>query len=95
MTAYLLSNHIINLLMPAAALALGLVLMSRFFRFFRSKRPVVTGFIAQFAIIFIANVMVLSVGLLLLGNDGKMLTYAALVVVAASVQWALWRGWSA
>ena len=36
---------------------------------------------------------VLLAGLWWLGHDGKMLTYAALVLVAASVQWLCLRAW--
>ena len=32
-------------------------------------------------------------GLWLLGRDGKVLTYAALVLATASCQWLLQRGW--
>ena len=40
---------------------------------------------------FIANMVVLVAGLILFGNDGKMATYAALVVVAAVCQWVMGR----
>ncbi|MGP1630283.1 MAG: hypothetical protein ACTS5V_10120 [Giesbergeria sp.] len=36
---------------------------------------------------------VLVVGLWVFGRDGKMLTYAALVLACASIQWVLVRGW--
>jgi hypothetical protein len=36
---------------------------------------------------------VLVAGLVLFGRDGKMLSYAALVLTCASCQWALQRGW--
>ena len=36
---------------------------------------------------------VLGVGLAVFGHDGKMVTYGALVLVAASVQWLLSRPW--
>ena len=38
---------------------------------------------------------VLAAGLVLWGRDGKMLTYAALVVACATCQWVLVRGWKA
>ena len=94
MTAYLLLDHILNFLVPAAALALLLVLLSRpFSRFLASKRPLSQSIYAQAAIIFIVNVLVLAAGLVLFGNDGKMATYAALVLASAVCQWVLWRGW--
>ena len=94
MTAYLLLDHILNFLAPAAALALLLVLLSRISsRFLASKKPLTRSIYAQAAIIFIVNVLVLAAGLVLFGNDGKMATYAALVLASAVCQWVLWRGW--
>ena len=96
MTAYLLTNHLLNFMAPAALLALLLVLLSRLFSgFFRSKRPMVHSWWSQAAIIFVANMGVLTAGLLVFGHDGKMLTYAALVLGAALCQWVLLRGWKA
>ena len=40
-----------------------------------------------------ACVAVTLAGLVLSGRDGKMLTYAALVVACATCQWVLVRGW--
>jgi len=37
--------------------------------------------------------MVLVAGLVLFGNDGKMATYAALVLAAATCQWILGKNW--
>ena len=92
MTVYLLLNHLFNFMAPAALLAVLLVLLSRlFFRFFRSKRPFAQAWWAQVAIVFIVNLGVLTAGLLLFGRDGKMLTYAALVLSAALCQWLLLR----
>jgi hypothetical protein len=94
MTAYLLLDHLLNFLAPAAAVALLLVLMSRFFsRFLASKKPPALSLYAQLAIIFIVNVLVLAAGLVLLGNDGKMVTYAVMVLASGVCQWVLWRGW--
>ena len=78
---------------PAFFVALGLVLLSRLMgRFFMSKRPLRHAWWAQIAIIFIANVPVLAAGLVFFGNDGKMLTYAGLVLCAALCQWVLSGG---
>ena len=96
MTFYLLANHLLNFLLPAAALALLLVLLSRVFGgFFQSKRPLAQTWYGQAAIIFVANAVVLVLGLLVFGHDGKLMTYAALVVVAAVTQWLVLRGWKA
>lgn len=43
----------------------------------------------------VAGLVVLAAGLWHYGRDGKMMTYAALVVVMASTQWALGRAWRA
>jgi hypothetical protein len=94
MTAYLLADHILNFLAPALAVAVLLVLLSRIFRrFWVSKRPLAQSIWAQAAIIFIVNVVVLATGLVFFGNDGKMATYAAMVLAAAVCQWVLGRGW--
>lgn len=94
MTAYLLTNHLLNFMAPAALLALLLVGVSRFL-FFRSKNPLVKTWWAQAAIVFGVNIVVLTTGLLFFGRDGKMLTYAALVLGAALCQWLMLRGWKA
>ena len=96
MTAYLLTNHLLNFIAPAAGVALLLVLLSRLgFGLFRSKQPLAETWWAQTAIIFIVGVGILIAGLLLLGRDGKMMTYAALVLGSAVCQWVLVRGWKA
>lgn len=94
MTFYLLANHLLNLVLPAAAVALLLVLASQVFGgLFKSKRPVTQSWYAQAAIVFIANVAVLVAGLVFFGHDGKMLTYAAMVAGAALCQWVLLGAW--
>jgi hypothetical protein len=96
MTAYLLTNHLLNFIAPAACVALLLVLMSRLgFGLFKSKQPLAEAWWAQAAIIFIVGVAILAAGLLVFGRDGKMMTYAALVLGAAGCQWILIRGWRA
>ena len=87
MTAYLLFDHLINFMAPALFVALGLVLWVRLIeRFFRSKRPLTQSLYAQAATIFIVNLLILLTGLVVFGNDGKMLTYAALMLGAALCQ---------
>ena len=96
MTAYLLADHLLNFMAPAAFVALGLVLLSRLFAgFFRSKRPVVSGIGAQFAIVFIVNLFLLGAGLVIFGNDGKMASYAALVLGSGLCLWFLAGSWKA
>ena len=92
MTAYLLTDHILNFLAPAAGVAIILMLLARIFsRFLVSKQPSGLSIYAQTAIIFIVNVAVLVAGLVLFGNDGKMATYAALVLGSALTYWLLQR----
>ena len=94
MTAYLLTDHLLNFIAPAAVVALLLVLSSRVFsRFLVSKKPVTQSILGQAAIIFIVNVVILAAGLVFFGNDGKMATYAAMVLASAASQWVLARGW--
>ena len=96
MTAYLLTNHILNFFAPAAWTALLFVLLAKIFgRFFKQKTSVAHTIYAQAAIIFIVNAVILITGLVLFKNDGKMATYAAMVTGGALCQWVLWRGWVA
>lgn len=83
-------NHLLNLLAPALALAVLLVLACRLLM---RKRAAARGAFAQLAIVFVVGAVVLVAGVVLLGSDGKMLTYTALVLACASTQWVLLRGW--
>ena len=95
MTAYLLTNHLLNFAAPALVVALLLVLLARIFSsFFASKRAIAQSIWSQAAIIFIVNLLTLAAGLVFFGNDGKMASYAAMVVAAALTYWVLIRGWT-
>lgn len=85
-----LLNHAINFLAPAAWLALLVPVLSRLFM---KNRLVAHTFAAQAAIHFAVGVVALLIGLALFGRDGKMLTYLALVVLIATSQWAMLKGW--
>ena len=92
MTAYLLTDHILNLIAPAAFVALALVLLTRMFSgFSKHKMAGAKSLWLEVAIIFVANMMVMVAGLVVFGNDGKMATYAALVIAAGICQWVLRR----
>ncbi len=96
MTFYLLANHLLNLVLPAAAIALLLVLATQLMGgVFRSKRPLAQTWYVQVAIVFVASVVVLVAGLVFFGHDGKMLTYAAMVAGAALCQWVVLGAWRA
>ena len=85
-----LLNHLLNFAAPALAVALLLVAFSHLFM---RKTAKAHGWIAPAAINFAVGCAVLLAGLALLGRDGRMLTYGALVVGCASSQWALLRAW--
>ncbi|MDO8320890.1 hypothetical protein [Rhodoferax sp.] len=84
-----LLNHAANFAAPAFWLALLLPWLDRFLT---GKRASAFSRPAQFGLIFLAGLVVLAIGLLLLGQDGKMLTYLALVATAASGQWLIRKG---
>ncbi len=106
MTFYLLANHLLNLVAPAAFLALLMVGMSALLPFskssasksktggkaVRSSRP---RWRWQFVLVFTANLLVTGGGLFFFGHDGRLLTYAGMALAAALVQWLLLRGWKA
>ncbi len=82
-------NHLLNFTSPAAFVALLLVLGVRLFG---AKGGALSGW-RQWVLVFVVGLVVLAAGLVLWGRDGKMLTYAALVVATATCQWVLVRGW--
>lgn len=81
-------NHAINFFAPAIWLALLLPLCARLLV---KKKAAARTIAAQFALHLIVGGAVLLAGMLVFGRDGKMLTYLALVVGAASTQWWLSR----
>lgn len=85
------ANHLLNFLAPALFLSLGLVLCARCIQ---GKIPQVLAWWCQAAINFVVGGAVLMSGLWWFGRDGKIATYAALVVLMALSQWVLVRGWS-
>ena len=86
--------HLLNFAAPALALALSLPLLARLAtRFSVGKQAASLGWLAQAAINFVAGLAVLAAGLWFFGRDGKMATYAALVLVLTSTQWVMGRGW--
>ena len=94
MTAYLLADHLLNLVAPAALIALLLVAFSRlFYGFFKQKQAFMPVWWRQAAINFVVGAGVLTAGLVLFGRDGRMLTYVVLVLAMALSQWCLIGGW--
>ncbi|MBS0292521.1 MAG: hypothetical protein JSS01_08380 [Proteobacteria bacterium] len=90
MTPLAALNHLLNFAAPAAALAVLLVLGCHLFMRNIAKTH---DWVVPIAINFGVGCLALGVGLLLLGRDGRMLTYAALVLACASSQWLLLRAW--
>jgi hypothetical protein len=89
MTVWLLLLHLLNFVLPALAMALLMPWAGRW----------VLGGLAwpvrrRMAVHAVAGVLVLVAGLVLQGQDGKMSTYMALVLVAATAEWAMHRGWT-
>ena len=94
MTAYLLADHLLNLVAPAALMAVMLAVLARLFPgFFQQKKASAQAWYVQSAINFIVGAGVLAMGLVLLGRDGRMLTYMALVLAMALGQWCQVGGW--
>ncbi len=79
-----LLNHLLNFAAPA--LAVGLVLAFLAPVFMKNKALARTRS-AQAAINFVVGVLALLAGLLFFGRDGKMASYAALVLATATSQW--------
>ena len=92
MDALDLALHLLNFMAPAWGLALALVLWARLMP--RRWLPRASwSLLAQVLLQGALGTAVLLAGLVLFEHDGKMATYGALVVVAATVQWLLSRAW--
>jgi hypothetical protein len=87
MTAIAALGHVANFLAPALVVALMLSLLPRL----RWGKARWRGFIQDTLWLTLAGVSVLLAGLIWFGRDGKMATYAALVVVQGSAAWYLRR----
>lgn len=84
------ANHLLNFFAPAAFMALLVALSSLFFK---PNKPLAQRYIAGAAINFVACAVVLLAGVWFFGNDGKMATYSAMVLVSATVQWVVLKAW--
>lgn len=92
MPAFDLLMHLLNFLAPAAFVALSMVVAGRLAA---GKTTPSLRCWMQAAINFAVGALALLLGLWLFGRDGKMATYAALVVFAGTSQWLMGRGWRA
>lgn len=82
--------HLLNFLAPAFFLALALALFAPVLLPEMARRR---GRWVSLGLNFLAGSAVLAAGLWYFGRDGKMATYAVLVVVVTTVQWLVGRGW--
>ena len=90
MSLFELLLHCLNFAAPAAMVAGFVVLASSIL--FRKARPLLNRWL-QWAAIFGVGLSALLLGLWAFGTDGKLATYAVLVVACGTVQWLLLRGW--
>lgn len=82
--------HLLNFLAPAVCLPLLLWPVARL----AFGRPAgAPRWWVQWGVQAAVGTAVLLAGLWVFGRDGKMLTYAALVLASATCQWLLQRGW--
>ena len=84
-----LLTHIFNFLAPAVAVG---VLVAIVGQIFKRKMPGARVFRAQAAINCVAGALTLGGGLWFFGHDGKMASYAAMVLAIASSQCFLRKG---
>jgi uncharacterized BrkB/YihY/UPF0761 family membrane protein len=82
--------HLLNFVAPALFTGAALALLARFVLRHKSAK---LSLAMQIAINSIAGMAVLAAGLWYFGRDGKMATYAALVVACAVSQWLAGRHW--
>lgn len=82
--------HLLSFAAPAFAVAL---LASLAARWLLPRGSQGLGWRGRFALSFVAGVVTLGLGLWLYGRDGKMASYAALVLVVATTQWLAGRAW--
>jgi hypothetical protein len=82
--------HLAGFLAPAAFLAV--ILPATCWLLLGSTRQR-TPLWVQAALVFAGSAAVLAGGLWWFGRDGKMATYGAMVVAAATLQWLAVRGW--
>lgn len=81
------SSHVLNFLLPAVAMALLVPSLARLIWW---KPLASAGWWRQVKVAAVVNVVVLVLGLVVLGRDGAMWTYAGLVLASALAVW--WTG---
>lgn len=81
--------HLLNFVAPAFGVALGVALAARVL--WPAQRA--SRWWLLVALNTAVGALVLLAGLAWFGNDGKIATYAALVIAVATAQWLAGRGW--
>jgi hypothetical protein len=89
MTFWQLGLHLFNFLLPALALAIFMPLAGRWVM--GSCRASLG---RRMGVHLLSGLAVQVTGLWLHGQDGKMSTYIALLLVAATSEWLMQRGWA-
>jgi hypothetical protein len=82
--------HLFSFAAPALFMALLMPMLARLV--IRSKASALPWWVQSLAL-FIVGLGVLTGGVWWLERDGRMLTYAALVLLTATTQWVLSRSW--
>jgi hypothetical protein len=77
--------HLVNFALPAWVLSLGITAWGSF----QFRRQAQVRWIWRWLLNALAGMGVLVAGLVLTGNDGMMATYGALILVCATLEWAL------
>jgi len=90
MSLFGLLDHLLNFIAPA--LVVGLLVAAMAPVLMKKSRPH-HSWLIQSAINSGANLLVLLAGMLIFGHDGKMATYAAMVITCASSQWISGKAW--
>jgi hypothetical protein len=80
------ATHLLNFFAPACALAAWMALVGPWWV---QGRPSWLAWKRQFLLNSVIGGLVLVTGWLWLGHDGKVITYAAMVLACASTQWLL------
>ncbi len=85
--------HLIGFSVPALAMGMLMPLWARLARIGSGGAMAVSrGYWMQALVVSVAGWVALTGGLVATGRDGAMVTYGILVLVTATVQWALMRG---
>ena len=85
-------NHLANMLAPAMFVALLVALLAGRLPF---TGTLVRPFWVRFLVNFVAGAIATGGGAWVFDQDGKMLSYIALVLLVATAQWLLGRAWKA